>query len=71
MSDKKAFDECKAIENIPNLMDGWGCCNCRTYNGKQREECKSCGHERCDLSHETDVNDDDDEKEAETNFSLN
>ncbi len=47
MSDKK-FNQCKAIENIPNLQDGWGCCNCRTYNGNQRTECKSCNHSRCD-----------------------
>ena len=57
--DKKAFSECKAIEDIPNLAPGWGCCHCRTYNGKQRAECKSCGHARCDL------------EEVETNFSVN
>ena len=68
--DKKAFPECKAIENIPNLVDGWGCCNCRTFNGKQRPECKSCGHKRCDLPAVVNENDDE-EGEAETNFSLN
>ena len=69
MSDnEKKFNECKAIENIPNLMDGWGCCSCKTYNGNQRLECKSCGHERCDLAAEADVSD---LEEVETNFSVN
>lgn len=24
------------------VMPGWGCCNCNTYNGLQRKECKFC-----------------------------
>lgn len=45
---KKLFPECKAIDDVPGLAPGWGCCNCRTYNGNQRPECKLCGHTRCD-----------------------
>lgn len=39
---------CDAIEDLPGLMPGWGCCRCRIYNGKQRAECRGCGHARCD-----------------------
>ncbi len=38
---------CSEISH-PNLMPGWGCCNCRVFNGNQRSECKNCGHKRCD-----------------------
>jgi hypothetical protein len=27
-----------------NVMPGVGCCNCRAYNGLQRELCKNCRH---------------------------
>jgi len=46
-SDQKEDKRCVAIEH-PNLMPGWGCCVCRTYNGNQRAECKWCQHKRCD-----------------------
>lgn len=46
MSEKKEA-RCEAI-NHPNLMPGWGCCQCRTFNGEQRTECKWCHHKRCD-----------------------
>lgn len=42
------FKVCKAIESEA-LAPGWGCCMCRTYNGNQRKECKTCEHKRCDL----------------------
>lgn len=32
------------------VMPGWGCCQCRVYNGLQRSHCKSCRHERCAIS---------------------
>ena len=32
----------------PNIQNGWGCCECRTYNGDQRSACKQCRHIRCD-----------------------
>lgn len=38
--------KCELISH-PNLMPGWGCCGCNTYNGLQREECKVCQHECC------------------------
>ncbi|MAG26467.1 hypothetical protein CMI47_13035 [Candidatus Pacearchaeota archaeon] len=42
--------KCIKLEH-PNLMPGWGCCECNTYNGNPRLVCKvpSCGHERCDI----------------------
>lgn len=39
--------KCRPI-NHPSLMPSWGCCMCPTLNGNQRQECKSCGHKRCD-----------------------
>ena len=37
---------CKEIKH-KNLMPGWGCCQCHTYNGEQRLECKECAHPCC------------------------
>jgi len=37
---------CKKISH-PNLMPGWGCCQCKTYNGEQRLACKQCRHPYC------------------------
>ena len=48
MASEEKEKRCIALSH-PNLMPGWGCCVCRTYNGDQRHECKSCGHKRCDL----------------------
>jgi hypothetical protein len=39
--------KCKPM-NHPNLVDGWVCCQCPTFNGNQRDDCKWCGHTRCD-----------------------
>ena len=39
---------CFQFPSHPNLAPGWGCCNCRTFNGDQRAECKHCKHKRCD-----------------------
>jgi len=33
---------CLLIEGNPLLMDGWGCCRCKTYNGLHRDLCKAC-----------------------------
>jgi hypothetical protein len=30
-----------------NLMPGWGCCQCKTYNSEQRQYCKNCTHICC------------------------
>lgn len=38
---------CELMLNLPNLMPGWGCCQCRGYNGLQRDNCRSCGHTCC------------------------
>lgn len=46
--------KCEPVEH-PNIMPGWGCCQCRTYNGIQRNACKHCGHERCDEPEEEDI----------------
>lgn len=32
----------------PNLAPGYGCCQCKTYNGNQNLNCRYCGHRRCD-----------------------
>lgn len=39
--------KCVAIDH-PNLMPGYGCCQCKTYNGNNRSTCKTCNHQRCD-----------------------
>lgn len=33
----------------PHLEEGWICHRCRGYNGMQREACRNCAHERCDI----------------------
>jgi len=38
---------CELITESKYLLPGWGCCKCHTYNGLQRNECKSCGHACC------------------------
>lgn len=37
---------CVLLEH-PNLMTGWGCCECRSYNGLWRDQCKTCGRRAC------------------------
>jgi len=32
---------------LPHVVPGWGCCQCRAYNGYQRALCKNCGHMHC------------------------
>ncbi len=29
------------------IVPGWGCCQCRVYNGYQRTACRNCGHTPC------------------------
>lgn len=41
--------KCKPL-NLPHVAPGWGCCQCKGYNGMQRGTCKGCGHERCDMA---------------------
>lgn len=38
---------CKLILNLKSVLPGWGCCECHTYNGLQRDRCKMCGHVCC------------------------
>ena len=45
MTDEKK--NCSRIDH-PNIAPGFGCCQCHTYNGDQRTNCKHCGHVRCD-----------------------
>lgn len=33
---------CVLLVGNPALMDGWGCCRCKTYNGLWRDTCKYC-----------------------------
>lgn len=37
---------CQVLE-VPNLVPGWGCCACGTYNQNNRAFCRCCRHERC------------------------
>lgn len=37
------------IEGTEALMPGWGCHQCRVYNGLHRLSCKNCRRERCKL----------------------
>lgn len=43
--------KCDKIDH-PNIQSGWGCCQCRIFNGDQRIACKQCGHSRCDDNNE-------------------
>lgn len=45
---------CEFIE-AHNLVPGYGCCACRTYNGLQRKHCKACGVAPCAFVVPTDV----------------
>ena len=47
MSEQSKPKRCTSIEHR-SIQPGWGCYNCRTYNGDQRSECKHCKHKRCD-----------------------
>ena len=38
---------CELVPKTKNLMVGWGCCQCRSYNGLQRDACNHCGHVCC------------------------
>ncbi len=38
---------CQFIPESKNVFPGWGCCQCRAYNGLQRDRCKFCGHKCC------------------------
>jgi hypothetical protein len=40
-------DHCFPIEGTRNNEPGWACCECATYNGVQRPQCRNCGHARC------------------------
>lgn len=41
------LSQCKLILDEPAVVPGWGCCQCKTYNGLQRDDCKLCGHACC------------------------
>jgi hypothetical protein len=41
------FDRCKRIDNMSNVVPGWGCCKCHVYNNYGRKVCKQCGHIPC------------------------
>jgi hypothetical protein len=38
-----------ACEHIraENVVPGWGCCQCKSYNGYQRDVCRGCNHAHC------------------------
>jgi hypothetical protein len=45
-TEDKKMTKCTAI-NHPSI-EGWGCHECRTMNGNNRSNCKTCNHARCD-----------------------
>lgn len=57
--------------NHPNIQ-GWGCCQCRTFNGiidlagNMRTNCKQCRHARCD-----EVLSSDEEDNLSSNWEIN
>ena len=38
---------CRRIDDLRNVLPGWGCCQCSGYNGYQRPACRHCGHPHC------------------------
>jgi len=47
-NNKEKPKRCFMLPPHPNLVSGWACCNCRTFNADERHECKWCNHNRCD-----------------------
>jgi hypothetical protein len=47
VTDGKQVAGCKRIDDIPQLIPGWGCCQCQVYNSYERKVCKCCGHVPC------------------------
>lgn len=45
---------CEFIKDT-HVMPGWGCCECRAYNGLQRIVCKVCGRSNCGVDIPEDV----------------
>lgn len=45
---------CVYIPESAHLMEGWGCCKCKTYNGMRRLVCKYCGNVPCDIQTQKD-----------------
>jgi hypothetical protein len=40
---------CLRIEEGAHIEEGWCCHLCGGYNGVQRQACRNCKHERCDV----------------------
>ena len=40
------IEPCKHVRGS-FLVPGWGCCQCRSYNGYQRPLCRYCNHPHC------------------------
>lgn len=53
MEDTKGCEGCKLVackekdRKASFMLPGWACGVCHTYNGLQRNECKSCNHPCC------------------------
>lgn len=39
--------KCELLLNLEGIVPGWGCCQCRSYNGLQRHTCRVCNHRCC------------------------
>lgn len=44
---QQLHDRCFPVESSRHIEGGIGCCQCRTYNGAQRVNCRNCGHKLC------------------------
>jgi hypothetical protein len=45
--DLKVEMSCRRLDDLENVLPGWACCQCSTYNSYQRSRCKACGHPHC------------------------
>jgi len=43
----KGIEHCFPIEATRQTEEGWGCCQCATFNAVQRDTCRTCGHVLC------------------------
>jgi hypothetical protein len=43
----KGIEHCFPIEATRQTEEGWGCCQCATFNAVQRGTCRTCGHVLC------------------------
>lgn len=40
---------CEPEDTATMFDEGWFCCKCSVYNGIDKQLCRNCNHERCDV----------------------